>query len=146
MFGSPYRLPKSSYLYEIWKGMSSNYFLISFKNHLHIFSLYSLGSDHTFYFHKHACLRNFPEISETENSGSGYGSRFNEYGSETLEPPICFGQLFNWGGDRLRSALLHFSEWKLFMAKHLFVFSTFFTFSLWILLFWSSCSFAVTIT
>ena len=49
--------------------LSSNYFFKSFKNHLHIYWLNSLGSVNLFP-HKHACLSNFTEIKGTENSGS----------------------------------------------------------------------------
>ena len=44
-------------------------FLKSLKNHLH--SLIKFSWINTFFYHKHACLRNFPEISRTENFGSG---------------------------------------------------------------------------
>ena len=58
------------YRYEILTEWLHN-FNVSSKNHLHIFWLNFLGS---VFFFLHACLRNFPEIRETENTGSGDAS------------------------------------------------------------------------
>ena len=45
--------------------------ILSFKNPLHTFDL--IPFDQNFFFFLHACLRNFPEIRGTENSGSVLG-------------------------------------------------------------------------